>query len=171
MLYKGRILAERYGDSELDENGAGDRKSGYFQMRQGRDQAGHSRWIDRTGAPEPLRVNPIGFATTARDLARFGLLILADGQGDDKTVVADREYLRAALRPSQEFNPAYGYLWWLNREGTRARASNGIGNHPLIRRAPPDLVAAIGAGEPQTLHSSQPQSGCDAPRVPGEARI
>jgi len=41
MLYKGRILAERYWDSESDENGAGDRKSGYFQMREGRDKAGN----------------------------------------------------------------------------------------------------------------------------------
>jgi CubicO group peptidase (beta-lactamase class C family) len=90
----------------------------------------HSSWRERPRAPGML-----GFVTSARDLARFGLLIEAGGVWDGATIVEDREYLRAMLRPSQELNRCYGYLWWLN------------GQRPmLIPSAPADLVAALGAG-------------------------
>ncbi|MBM3335813.1 serine hydrolase, partial [Candidatus Sumerlaeota bacterium] len=92
-----------------------------------------SRWVDRPGPVS--RLNPRGFATTARDLARFGLLILAGGKWNGETVIADREYLRAALSPSQKLNPSYGYLWWVNARQTR------------FPGAPADMVAALGAGE------------------------
>ena len=90
-------------------------------------------------------MNALGFATTARDLARFGLLILADGQWNGETVIADRDYLHAALRPSQKLNPSYGYLWWLNGQSEVARGAGERGKDPLIPPAPPDLVAALGA--------------------------
>jgi CubicO group peptidase (beta-lactamase class C family) len=79
------------------------------------------------GAEAPA--NALGFATTARDLARFGLLILADGQWQDKPVIADREFLHAALRPSEKLNPSYGYLWWLNGQAEVAR---GAGERHLL---------------------------------------
>ena len=77
-------------------------------------------WVtDRIGMKDtswmPRRTGTnVGFASTARDLARLGLLILADGQWKDETIIEDHAYLDAALRPSQDLNPAYGYLWWLN---------------------------------------------------------
>jgi CubicO group peptidase (beta-lactamase class C family) len=89
--------------------------------------------------------NPLGFATTARDLARFGLFILAGGQWRGTAVFPDQEYLRAALRPSQALNPSYGYLWWLNGQPEVARGAGGKVPGPLIPTAPPDLVAALGA--------------------------
>ena len=54
-----------------------------------------SRWVRRP-LVKTLRIdaNPYGFATTARDLARFGLLILAEGVWGEKAVVEDRKYLR-----------------------------------------------------------------------------
>ena len=58
--------------------------------------------------------NRYGFATTARDLARFGILMLANGNWEKKNVIEDKAYLKAAISPSTKLNPSYGYLWWLN---------------------------------------------------------
>lgn len=104
-----------------------------------------SKWEDRPGGGAKGGVNPRGFATSARDLARFGLLILADGRWNGEPVIADRAYLRAALHPSQELNPSYGYLWWLNGQKEVARGAGRRVQGPLIPNAPPDLVAALGA--------------------------
>lgn len=54
------------------------------------------------------------FFSTARDMARFGLLIANDGVWDGTTVLGDVDYINAMHTPSQTLNPAYGYLWWLN---------------------------------------------------------
>ena len=79
----------------------------------------------------------------ARDLARFGLLGLAGGAWNGKTVVSSN-YFRDATRPSQELNAAYGYLWWVN-----AKQGHGAGdNRPVEYRfggAPFDTFAALGA--------------------------
>jgi CubicO group peptidase (beta-lactamase class C family) len=104
-----------------------------------------SRWADRPGTGRNAVPNALGFTTTARDLARFGLLILAEGQWYGETVIADRDYLRAALTPSQKLNPSYGYLWWLNGQPEVARNGGERVKGPLIPTAPPDLVAALGA--------------------------
>jgi CubicO group peptidase (beta-lactamase class C family) len=104
-----------------------------------------SRWVERRGAGSDVAANPLGFATTARDLARFGLLILSEGNWQGEDVIADRDYLKAALRPSQALNPSYGYLWWLNGQPEVARGSGERVKGPLIPNAPADLVAALGA--------------------------
>ena len=106
-----------------------------------------SSWVKRAGLGAENPVNSVGFGTTARDLARFGLLILADGQWNGETVIADRDYLHAALHPSQELNPSYGYLWWLNGQSHVLRGAGLRANGPLIASAPADLVAALGAAD------------------------
>jgi len=58
----------------------------------------------------------IGFATSARDLARFGLLIYANGIWNGKAVVKDPGLLIEALKPSKNMKPNYGFLWWLNNK-------------------------------------------------------
>jgi CubicO group peptidase (beta-lactamase class C family) len=104
----------------------------------------NSSWTPRPWASAAIGD---GFSTTARELARFGLMIQADGKWHDKIIIADSHYLQDMLSPSQELNPAYGYLWWINGEefsraaGARARRVNG----PLIPSAPEDLVTMQGA--------------------------
>jgi CubicO group peptidase (beta-lactamase class C family) len=53
-------------------------------------------------------------ATSARELARFGLMILNDGTWDGKRLMNDQAYFSDMLTTSQSLNEAYGYLWWLN---------------------------------------------------------
>ena len=103
-----------------------------------------SRWEPRPWANSAIAT---GFATTARDLARFGLLILAGGTWDGQTVIEDTAYLAEMLRPSQMLNPSYGLLWWTN--GQASSMSWAIPPvttaGTLIPAAPDDLVAAQGA--------------------------
>ena len=58
----------------------------------------------------------MGAQASCRDLARFGLLHLRDGTWAGEQVVSSA-WVDEATRPSQSLNPAYGFLWWLNREG------------------------------------------------------
>ena len=108
------------------------------QWLTGRIGMTETRWIDRPAMPGML-----GLASTARDLARFGLLIQAGGQWNGKTIVDNPGYLRAMHESSQDLNPAYGYLWWLN--GRRVVRAAGAEASSLIPSAPKDLVAALGA--------------------------
>ncbi|MEE2899994.1 MAG: serine hydrolase [Gemmatimonadota bacterium] len=100
-----------------------------------------SSWTTRGGDPRIAW----GFSTTARDLARFGLMVLAEGRWGDQVVVGDTDYLREMLSPSQSLNPAYGYLWWLNGQAFSLRGNGTRGVGPLISEAPADLVAMQGA--------------------------
>jgi CubicO group peptidase (beta-lactamase class C family) len=54
------------------------------------------------------------FFSTARSMARFGLLNLNNGQWDGNSILNDSEYLENMKATSQNFNQSYGYLWWLN---------------------------------------------------------
>jgi len=53
-----------------------------------------------------------GLWINSQDLARFGLLILNQGNWEGTQLVS-REWIREATTPSQH-GPDYGYLWWLN---------------------------------------------------------
>jgi len=83
--------------------------------------------------------------STARDMARFGLLISRDGIWEDTQVINDQNYLQGMISSSQNLNPSYGYLWWLN--GKNSIIFPGLSNSfeiPLASNAPEDLVAGMG---------------------------
>ncbi|MEL6108411.1 MAG: serine hydrolase [Planctomycetota bacterium] len=104
-----------------------------------------SQWASRPSAfLAASDANDVGFVTTARDLARFGLLVQAQGKWDGQTVLGDETYLSQALNSSQRLNLAYGYLWWLNGKRSGIRQGRRV-NQPLITAAPSDLVAGFGA--------------------------
>lgn len=104
----------------------------------------HTSWTDRAWASSDIAV---GLSTTARELARFGLMIMAGGRWADDTIIEDGAFIDAMLTSSQPLNPSYGYLWWLNGKefslaaGAAARRRSGS----LIPAAPADLVAMQGA--------------------------
>jgi CubicO group peptidase (beta-lactamase class C family) len=54
----------------------------------------------------------------ARDLARFGLMIISDGKWNDETLMTDKGYFADMFKPSQSYQQAYGYLWWLNGQSS-----------------------------------------------------
>ena len=96
--------------------------------------------------PEAFREagNPTGLATTPRDLAILGQLVLDKGlaQGG-KRVVSEAQL--AALFERTETNPAYGRLWWLNGSAWSIRPPSRRLGSALIPMAPAELVAALGA--------------------------
>ena len=73
-----------------------------------------SRWVSRRWIKDSSNAAAIGFSTSARDPAKLGLLILADGTWDGHAIIKNPAYLFEALKPSHDLNPNYGFLWWLN---------------------------------------------------------
>jgi CubicO group peptidase (beta-lactamase class C family) len=104
-----------------------------------------SRWAVRPWQTSVRTdANRYGFATTARDLARFGILMLANGNWEKKNVIEDKAYLKAAISSSTKLNPSYGYLWWLNGGPFVARGAGQKKPGRLIPAAPKDMYAAQG---------------------------
>lgn len=83
--------------------------------------------------------------SNARDMARFGLLILNEGIWNDQTILSDTNYFTEMTTTSQSLNEAYGYLWWLNGKNSviYPTFTDPI-NAELASNAPSDLIAAIG---------------------------
>ncbi len=98
-------------------------------------------WLSTNG------LNSVYFSK-ARSMARFGLLNLYDGVWDGTTILGDVQYLAAMKNSSQDLNPSYGYLWWLNgQESYRAPGLQFSFNGPLIPNAPADTYAGLGKND------------------------
>jgi CubicO group peptidase (beta-lactamase class C family) len=59
-----------------------------------------------------------GIHVSARELARFGYLMLRRGRWQDRQLIPDW-WIDLATRSSQALNPDYGFTWWVNTAGTR----------------------------------------------------
>jgi CubicO group peptidase (beta-lactamase class C family) len=57
-----------------------------------------------------------GVHVSARELARFGYLVLQHGQWNGQAILP-RWWQDLATRPSQNLEPNYGLTWWLNASG------------------------------------------------------
>lgn len=83
--------------------------------------------------------------SNARSMARFGLLMLNKGVWNSDTLLYDQNYLQQLCTSSQNLNPSYGYLWWLN--GQNSIVFPGLPtrfNTSLLPNGPLDLYAALG---------------------------
>ena len=63
--------------------------------------------------------NPIVYAdmtASCTDLMRFGYMVLRGGRWADGIVISE-SWMDEATSTSSALNDAYGYLWWLNRDG------------------------------------------------------
>ena len=103
---------------------------------------------DTAWRPRPAALasvgNATGLVTTPHDVARFGLMVLHGGVGENGVRVVSQAQLDALFMRSTA-NPAYGRLWWLNGGAYSMRAVAGRRDGPLIAAAPADLVGALGA--------------------------
>jgi CubicO group peptidase (beta-lactamase class C family) len=111
-----------------------------------------ANWVERRLMRDPHGNPLLGLELTARDLARFGVLVLARGRWADTRVV-NEAFLTQALTSSQPLNPAYGLLWWLNGQSFALLPPRARVEGTLIPHGPADLVAALGA-EDQKLYVS-----------------
>ncbi len=97
-----------------------------------------------TGTFLPVENNNV-FFSNARSMARFGLLMLNNGNWDENQIMTDTNYFNQMVTSSQSLNEAYGYLWWLN--GTETFMLPGLQtvfNGQLFNNAPEDTYAAMG---------------------------
>lgn len=86
------------------------------------------------------------YTSRARDMARFGLLVLNKGVWDTDTVLRDTTYLRQMGTSSQNLNPSYGFLWWLNGQHSYVGTSSPVLiNQHISPNAPPDVYTAAGS--------------------------
>ncbi|MCI4671231.1 MAG: beta-lactamase family protein [Bacteroidia bacterium] len=85
------------------------------------------------------------FWSSPRDMARFGVLIANKGKWEDDFVMNDSSYFSAMTNTSQELNPSYGYLWWLNGKGQVVLPGSALKlNTSISPNAPMDMFAALG---------------------------
>lgn len=86
------------------------------------------------------------FYSTVRSMARFGLLILNEGKWQQEVILRDTNYFNAMVSSSQELNPSYGYLWWLNGKSSFMVPATGqrVFEGNLSPDAPADMISAIG---------------------------
>jgi len=94
-----------------------------------------------------LDYNNVRFGTT-RDMARFGLLALSRGKWNGNDILKDTAYFNQMISSSQNLNPAYGYLWWLNgKENYIPPGFAASFSGSLIPSAPADMFAALGKND------------------------
>ena len=87
------------------------------------------------------------YFSTARSMARFGLLFLNKGTWDGMQII-NQNYFVEATTTSQFINPAYGYLWWLNGKDTYHLPQTQLNyTGSLIPNAPNDMYMALGKND------------------------
>ncbi len=92
------------------------------------------------------------YFSTARSMARFGLLNLNKGKWEDTQLLTDASFFNEMTTTSQDLNKAYGYLWWLNgKDSFKSPGSELAFPGKLIPNAPDDLIAGLGKND-QKLH-------------------
>ncbi|MEO1010271.1 MAG: serine hydrolase domain-containing protein [Bacteroidota bacterium] len=119
------------------ENATGTNYNDYTDQKIGAITGMNGQWISQ-------EFNNV-YWSTARDMARFGLLILNKGTWDNIEILTDEDYYDQMTDTSQDLNPSYGYLWWLN--GKNSIIFPGLPNsfnRPLSENAPDDLFAGMG---------------------------
>ncbi len=93
-------------------------------------------WTHQNGQPNL----PSGARISAREWAKYGVLILNRGQWQGRQLL-DSRLLNQGFQGTRA-NPAYGLTFWLNRQGF---THDGL-PMPPIRSASDSMVMAIGAG-------------------------
>ncbi|MBY5957570.1 beta-lactamase family protein [Membranicola marinus] len=89
--------------------------------------------------------NNVVYWSTARSAARFGLLLLSKGKWGDDDIMTDTAFLAAMTTPSQDLNPSYGFLTWLNGQSAIVLpGQTTVIQQTLAEAAPSDLFAAMG---------------------------
>lgn len=85
------------------------------------------------------------YFSNVRSMARFGLLLLAQGEWNGNKVMTDTMYFNEMTNTSQNLNESYGYLTWLNGKSTFMIPQSQIKFPGSMNvDAPSDMYAAMG---------------------------
>jgi CubicO group peptidase (beta-lactamase class C family) len=87
------------------------------------------------------------YRSTARSMARFGLLALNKGKWKE-TQLVNTSFMQQATTTTQNLNLAYGYLWWLNGKASyRLPQMQFQFTGKIIPSAPDDMYCALGKND------------------------
>lgn len=85
------------------------------------------------------------YFSTARSMARFGLLILNKGKWEQDLILSDSNFLEDMVNTSQQINKGYGYLWWLNgKQSYMIPETQIVFPGSTFPDAPADMVSGMG---------------------------
>ena len=85
------------------------------------------------------------FFSTARSMARFGLLAQDHFKWNGEPLLVDTAYVRALTSTSQSLNLSYGYLWWLNGKSSyMLPTTQFVFQGSYASSAPADMFAGLG---------------------------
>ena len=104
------------------------------------------------------------FFSRARDMARFGLMVAEGGKWGNDTIIRDTAYFRQMVNTSQDLNPSYGYLWWLNGKSSYVPPGMPVSIPGSVApAAPADAITAAGAqGQFISISRSKGAGACPA---------
>lgn len=87
------------------------------------------------------------YHSTARSMARFGILALNKGKWNTEQIV-NEAFMTASTTNSQAINPSYGYMWWLNGKSRYMLPNDQtMYQGTLVPNAPADMFAGMGAAD------------------------
>ncbi len=87
------------------------------------------------------------YHSTTRSMARFGMLALNHGKWKDEQII-NETFFNESITTSQNINPSYGYLWWLNgKTSYMVPGGQTVYEGSLVSHAPADMYAAMGASD------------------------
>jgi CubicO group peptidase (beta-lactamase class C family) len=122
------------------ENATGSTYNNYFQQKLRNLIGMNGLWI-KNGYNNVLYSN-------ARSMARYGLLLLNKAKWDQTMILSDTAYFNAQINTSQNLNPSYGYLTWLNGKSSyMAPILPTVFSGMLIPNAPSDMYCALGKND------------------------
>ena len=85
------------------------------------------------------------YHSNIRSMARFGLLALTKGKWKNEQII-NESFFNESIHGSQNMNPSYGFLWWLNgKTKYMVPGSQYVFQNALVPNAPADMYAAMGA--------------------------
>ena len=88
------------------------------------------------------------YVSNLRSMARFGLLLLNKGVWAGNAINQDSTWFRKQIQSSQQLNPSYGYLTWLNGQGRyMLPESQLVFSGSMVSNAPDDMFAALGKND------------------------
>ena len=87
------------------------------------------------------------YHSNTRSMARFGLLALNKGKWNNETII-NESFFNESISSSQNINPSYGYLWWLNgKPSYMVPGGQTVYPGTLVPNAPSDMYSAMGADD------------------------
>ena len=100
------------------------------------------------------------YHSNTRSMARFGLLALNKGKWENDQIL-NESFFTESISSSQNINPSYGYLWWLNgKSNYMVPGSQTVYQGTLIPNAPADMYAAMGAEDQRIYVIPGKKNGC-----------